>query len=172
MTKHLLLATLFLSGVVRLSAQPQEPPAARPAGEVSATDQGANQESRFAYLHVYRQRRYVGSGLSPTITVDSMKVARVGNGRRFTAKVAPGTHTINSDDKSSIITIEAAAGQHYFIRVDEEAGAWKGHGRLTLLMPEQGKPEYQLQKPVEPDRRLAKEMLVEEADIAADALKK
>jgi hypothetical protein len=115
-------------------------------------------------LHVYRARRYVGSGLAPSIEVDEKKVARVGNGRRFSAKLSPGTHTIRSDDKSSAITLDAKAGQDYFIRVDEEAGFMKGHGKLTLMAPEQGKPEFSMQKPIEPDRRLAADMLEDDSE--------
>jgi hypothetical protein len=110
-------------------------------------------------LHVYRQRRFVGSALAPSIYVDDQQVARVGNGRRFTAKLTPGTHAIRSDDKSSLVSLDVKPGQDYYIRIDEATGAWKGHGKLTLLQSEQGKPEYALVKPVEPERRLAKDML-------------
>jgi hypothetical protein len=120
-------------------------------------------------LHVYRQRRFVGSALAPSIFVDDQQVARVGNGRRFTARLTPGTHAIRSDDKSSSISLDVKAGQDYYVRIDEEPGAWKGHGKLTLLQSEQGKPEYALVKPVEPERRIAKDMLEEESETSADA---
>ena len=120
----------------------------------------------FARLRIYRQRRYVGSALAPSIYVDEKQVARVGNGRRCTLKLAPGPHTIKSDDKSSAISLDAKAGQEYFIRVDEAAGFWKGHGKLTMLMPDQGSAEYKLQKPIEPDRRIAKDMLEEDVEEA------
>jgi len=60
--------------------------------------------------------------------------------------------------------VDAKSGQDYYIRVDEEAGFWKGHGKLTMLMPEQGSAEYKLQKPVEGDRRLAKEMIEDDVE--------
>ena len=160
----LLLATAVLSCAV-LAQEPQNPPATAPPSaapaEKAAPETAATQS---ALLRVYRHRRYVGSSLAPSIYVDDKQVARVGNGRRFTAKLTPGTHTVRSDDKSSAITIDAKAGQEYYIRIDEETGFWKGHGKLTMLMPEQGSAEYKLQKPVEPDRRIAKDMLVEEAE--------
>ena len=117
-----------------------------------------------ALLHVYRQRRFVGSALAPSIYVDDLQVARVGNGRRFTAKLTPGTHGIRSDDKSSSVSLDMKPGQDYYIRIDEEPGALKGHGKLTLLQSEQGKPEYALVKPVEAERRLAKDMLEEDSE--------
>jgi hypothetical protein len=93
--------------------------------------------------------------------------ARVGNGRRFTARLTPGMHGIRSDDKSSSVALDVKSGQDYYIRIDEEPGAWKGHGKLTLLQSEQGKPEYALVKPVEPERRLAKDLLEEESETSA-----
>lgn len=116
-----------------------------------------------ARVHVYRARRYAGSALSPTIAVDGKQVARVGNGRRVTIRLTPGPHTIASDDKSSSVSIDAKAGQDYYIRVDEETGFWKGHGKLTMLLPEQGSAEYKLQKPIESDRRVAADMIEDDS---------
>ena len=160
MKRTLLIATLcFLA--VPLAAQQASEPAAK-TSEQTASKPGTSME--YAHLHVYRARRYMGSGLAPSIEVDEKKVARIGNGRRFTARLSPGTHSIFSDDKSSAITLDAKAGQDYFIRVDEEPGFMKGHGKLTLLMPEQGKPEFLKQKPIEPDRRLAPDMLEDDSE--------
>jgi hypothetical protein len=123
-----------------------------------------------AHLRVYRQRRYMGSALAPSIYVDDRQVTRVGNGRRCTIKLSPGPHSIRSDDKSSAISLDVKGGQEYFVRVDEETGFWKGHGKLTMLAPEQGGAEYKLQKPVEEERKIAKEMLEDDA-AAADPKK-
>jgi hypothetical protein len=48
------------------------------------------------------------------------------------------------------------------VRIDEATGFWKGHGRLTLVLPEQGTAEYKLQKPIEEDRKIEKEMICDE----------
>src|SRR3954471_24801206 len=82
---------------------------------------------QLAHLRVYRQRRYAGSALAPSIYVDDKQVARVGNGRRISVKLSPGSHSIRSDDKSSAITLEVKSSQDYYIRIDEETGFWKGH---------------------------------------------
>jgi hypothetical protein len=131
----------------------------KPTGAVAQ----AAAASGYAYIHVYRARRYMGSALSPTIVVDSKPAVRIGNGRRATLKLTPGAHTITSDDKSSAIEAEFKAGQHYYIRIDEKEGFWKGHGQLTMVMPEQGGAEYKKQKPAEADRRLDKEVIDEAA---------
>ncbi|MGA7915009.1 MAG: DUF2846 domain-containing protein [Candidatus Acidiferrales bacterium] len=117
-----------------------------------------------ARLYVYRQRRYEGSALAPSIYVDDRQIARVGNGRRVAIKLSAGSHTIRSDDKSSAISLEVKPGQDYYVRIDEATGFWKGHGRLTLVLPEQGVAEYKLQKPIEANRKIDKEMIADEAE--------
>ena len=141
-----------------------KPVAQDAAAEKASATNSASAAGPVGLLHVYRQRSFVGSALAPSIYVDDQQVARVGNGRRFTAKLTPGTHAIRSDDKSSSVSLDIKPGQDYYVRIDEEPGAWKGHGKLTLLQSEQGKPEYALVKPVETERRLAKDMLVEESE--------
>lgn len=60
------------------------------------------------------------------------------NGRFFVVTLGPGKHTIRSNDKASGVEIEMKAGLDYYIRIDMQEGFWKGHGRLTLVLPEQG----------------------------------
>jgi Protein of unknown function (DUF2846) len=135
-------------------------------------DKAATSNSEVAHLRVYRQKRFTGSALSPSVYVDDKQIARVGNGRCFTMKLTPGSHTVRSDDKSSAITLDAKPGQDYFVRVEEATGFWKGHGKLTLVVPEQGSPEYKLQKPVEEDRKVAKELIEEDKDNSTAAEEK
>jgi hypothetical protein len=162
MNRALPLVCFFLFSATLFAQQSQTPPATPPPGGAAAEKAAPDAVSQVPLLRVYRQRRFTGSSLAPSIFVDGRQIARVGNGRRFTAKLTPGAHTIRSDDKSSAITLDVKSGQEYYIRVDEETGFWKGHGKLTLLLPEQGKPEYKLQEPIEPDRRFAKDLLVDE----------
>jgi hypothetical protein len=168
---HSILAGLFLMMCMTALAQTQPPTAPsqpdQPVAASSPSEGTTASTPANAMLRVYRHRRAVGSALAPSIYVDDKQIARVGNGRRVTIKLAPGPHTVRSDDKSSLISIEAKAGQEYYIRIDEAAGFWKGHGKLTLLMPEQGAPEYKLQKPIEEDRKVAKEMIADDAETAA-----
>jgi hypothetical protein len=141
--------------MVEASSISKTPVAAEPSKQTAGIPE-------IAHLRVYRQRRYSGSALAPSIFVDDKQVARIGNGRRCSIKLSPGSHTIRSDDKSSAITLDAKAGQEYYVRIDEETGFWKGHGKLTMILAEQGSAEYKLQKPVEEDRKIAKEMIEED----------
>jgi Protein of unknown function (DUF2846) len=165
------LAALVLGAT--LSAQQQNsgtasPPPGRPSQVATTARPSPSQvDSSTSCLRVYRPRRYSGAALAPSIYVDDKQIARVGNGRRVSIRLTPGAHTIRSDDKSSAISLDAKSGQDYFIRIDEETGFWKGHGKLTLVLPEQGAAEYKLQKPVEETRKITKEMIVEESEITA-----
>jgi hypothetical protein len=175
MRPFLVLVSMLILGS-GLFAQPQNLAAAsqNPAAPQSLAPpapSAAPSSGDAACLHVYRQRRYAGSALAPSIYVDDTQIARVGNGRRVSIRLTPGPHTIRSDDKSSAISLEVKVGQDYFVRIDEETGFWKGHGRLTLVLPEQGTAEYKLQKPIEEERKIVKEMICDEPKDAASAAK-
>jgi Protein of unknown function (DUF2846) len=135
-------------------------PAGKSHGADSATKPSG--DSSDAHLRVYRQRRGINSTFMPSIFVDDKQVLRIGNGTRCTIKLSPGSHSIRSDDKSSAISLDVKGGQEYFIRVDEVMGVPKSHGKLTMMSPEQGGPEYRLQKPLEEKHRLIKDMIEDE----------
>ena len=139
--------------------QPAAPPLAEPPAANAPQAAAASPAPQTARLHVYRQPQFVGSALFPSIYVDGTQVARVGNGRRVTIKLTPGSHYIKSDDKGSAITLDVKAGQDYFIRLDEVQGMMKGKGKVTLVPSEQGAPEYNLQRPIEEKRVVAPEMV-------------
>lgn len=113
-----------------------EPAAAAPTSDAKAT------------LYVYRPRRYTGAALKPSVYADDTELARLENGRFFVAKLSPGAHTIRSNDKASGVALEMVAGADYYVRIDIEPGAWKGHGKLTLVLPEQGQYEVKQEKPL------------------------
>ncbi len=95
---------------------------------------------------IYRPRRYVGSALKPSVFIDQVEITRLHNGESVQVTVPSGQHRVNSNDKSTGIDLEAKAGQTYYLRVDIQAGAWKGHGAITLIDPQEGKYEFSQQK--------------------------
>jgi len=132
----------------------------------------AASSSDSAHVRIYRPKLLPGSGFNPSIFVDDKEVFRLVNARRCSVRVGPGPHTITSDDKSSKIQIDAKGGQEFYISVQELPGGFlKGRGKLTLMSNEQGKPEYQLEKPLDEDKKVAKEMIEEDSDTSAPAAK-
>src|SRR5882724_8771128 len=95
-----------------------------------------------ATICFYRPHRFEGSALKPPLFVDDIDVAHLHNGDAVEIVVLAGPHRVNSNDKSTGIDLDAKAGQTYYIRVDIKAGAWKGHGAITLVDPQQGKYEF------------------------------
>lgn len=112
-----------------------EPAASAPASDAKAT------------LYIYRPRRYAGAALKPSVYADDTELVRLENGRFFVARLNPGAHTIRSNDKATGVELEMKGGAEYYVRIDIEAGAWKGHGKLTLVLPEQGQYEVKQEKP-------------------------
>lgn len=99
-----------------------------------------------ATICFYRAHRFEGAALKPPILVDDMEIAHLHNGDAVQVTIAPGPHEVHSNDKSTGIQLDAKAGQTYFVRVDIKPGAWKGHGQITLIDPQEGKYEFSKQK--------------------------
>jgi hypothetical protein len=144
-------------------------PSNKTAGSADAPKSAAT-NSDFAHVRVYRPKLLPGSGFNPSIFVDDKEVFRLANARRCSVKISPGPHTVSSDDKSSRIQIDAKGGQEFYISVQELPGGFlKGRGKLTLVAIEQGKPEYQLEKPLDDDKKVAKDMIEDDADSSTPA---
>ncbi|WP_162601167.1 DUF2846 domain-containing protein [Occallatibacter savannae] len=141
------ISALLLS--LTICAYAQETPAPK-TQEDQQTVTAGNYASATVYF--YRYKQYVGSALSPSVYCDEGELARMENGRYFVAKVAPGKHVFRSNDKQSGIEAEFKGGQEYYIRVELVTGAWKGHGRLTLVQPEQGSYEVKKLKVLDEDK--------------------
>jgi hypothetical protein len=110
-------------------------------GSVSAAPVAADAEQSQATIYFYRPHRFVGSALKPSVFVDSTNVGRMRNGDSIKFSVAPGTHAVYSNDKSTGLSLEAKPGQTYYVRIDIQVGAFKGHGGITLMDPQQGSYE-------------------------------
>lgn len=130
------------------AAQPAAPaPAAAPAVFAAAPAVAADAKAR---VFVYRYKEYVGSAIRPSVFCDEKDIARIQNGRSIVMGLTPGKHTFRSNDKQSQIEVDLKPGQDAYIRVEIATGFWKGHGRLVMVMPEQGIGEFKQMKPADP----------------------
>ena len=135
----------------------QEPTAAAPAADAKQAQ---------ARVYVYRYKQFVGGALEPSVYCDEVQLARMDNGRYFEERIDPGKHTFHSNDPQAGVALDLKAGQSYFIRVEIATGLMKGHGRLTLMSPEQGSYELKSSKlkPLDPSKVVDKARVsVEEA---------
>jgi uncharacterized protein DUF2846 len=99
-----------------------------------------------AKVYVYRYKQFVGGALAPSVYCDEVQLARMDNGRYFTATLAPGKHTFRSNDKQSGMEWDLKPGKEYFLRVEIATGFMKGHGRLVVVPREQAGYELKSDK--------------------------
>lgn len=136
---------------VAAGAQESQPPAPLPSDSSKTAADVAHpappSQGGKAALYVYRHHRFEGAALKPSVYVDDREMARIENGRYFVVKLEPGKHSVRSNDKASGVEVNMKPGAEYYIRVDMQTGFWKGHGRLTMILPEQGEYEVKRTKP-------------------------
>lgn len=131
------LLMVFALGCSQISFA-QEPPAQTDKPVAAPTSTQTTAEDVEGTIFFYRLKQFTGSGLEPTVYCDDKELARMDNGRYFGVKLDAGKHVCRMGDKQTGFEIDVKGGQTYYAKVSLEAGFWKGHGRLTLIQPEQG----------------------------------
>lgn len=138
-----LFATL---AVCQTEVQTAEPAAAKVEAQASAEE-----TATFVF---YRPKRFYGSGLTPSVYVDGVEVARMGNGRYFVLTVKPGTIKLSSSMKHDPTPTEAKAGKTEYFEMVILTGTWKGGGRLIPTPAADAKEALKKLKPL--DKKWAK----------------
>jgi hypothetical protein len=92
-----------------------------------------------ATVHFYRYKQFQGSALNPSIYCDGVQLIRMQNGRFFEMQIPAGEHTFYANDKQAGAVVKLEPGKDYYFRASVQTGFWKGHFRLEMMMPEQGK---------------------------------
>ena len=113
------------------ASKPVEAAAEKPAETATSTEPQPT-------IYFYRIKQFAGSSLEPSVYCDEKELARMDNGRYFGVTLAPGKHVCRMGDKQTGFEIEVKGAQPFYAKVSIETGFWKGHGRLTLIQPEQG----------------------------------
>ncbi len=90
---------------------------------------------------VYRPRRFVASGLTPSVYFDGIEVFRLDNGRYVSLDVPPGKHVVKSNTKNNEIAIEAKPGETVYLELVMVSGTWKASGRISPVIEEEGKEQ-------------------------------
>ena len=78
----------------------------------------------------YRPKRFIGSGLTPSVYVDGQQVARLDNGRYFSLPLSPGKHEITSSMKHAPLVIDVRNNDTVYLEMIILAGNWRGGGRF------------------------------------------
>jgi len=115
-------------------------------GLSAATDA---QQAATATVHFYRYNQMQGAVLRPSIYVDGKKLLRMDNGAFYDVALPAGEHTFHADDKQAGAIVTLEPGKDYYFRTELQVGFLKGHFRLTMVMPEQGKYDVSRLKPLD-----------------------
>lgn len=140
--KHFFLFLLVMAIAVPLFAQTSEPvPATQPAASADTPQSSA--------IVFYRPKRFVGSGLTPSVYVNGEQVARLDNGRFFVLHLEPGKYKLSSSMKHDPLEIEIKAGKLEFMEMVILTGNWRGGGRLIPTGESDGREALKKLKPLD-----------------------
>jgi hypothetical protein len=128
-----------------------EAAATEPATAKTEMKASAEETATFVF---YRPKRFYGSGLTPSVYVDGVEMARMDNGRYFVLTVKPGTIKLSSSMKHDPTPTEAKAGKVEFFEMVILTGTWKGGGRLIPTPAADAKEALKKLKPL--DKKWAK----------------
>ena len=129
------------------AAPPAPTPEARPTESAKPAPVAAPKASDKAILLFYRESRFVGAALRPSLFVDDVEVAYISSGSYLKVAVSPGDHVIYADEKGDALTFPTEAGKTYYFRVGIRAGIFKGHGKIEPVSEEAGSKEFEAWKP-------------------------
>ena len=98
-------------------------------------------------VHIYRYKQFEGAALKPSIYCDGVELGRMKNGHVITVQIPIGEHVFYANDKQAGAAVIVEQGKEYYFRVNLQVGVWKGHFRLEMVTPEQGKYDEEKLKP-------------------------
>jgi hypothetical protein len=94
-----------------------------------------SEQAPTATIHVYREKHFVGSAVSPSIYIDGTAVQRLHNGSFFVVTVPAGKHMITAGRSEVGLFTDFEPGKHYYFRMDHKN--WAGtavSGRQPIFL--------------------------------------
>jgi hypothetical protein len=123
-----------------VATTPPATPAPATAGSTTSSAHATPSPAGAATIIFYRPKRLMDATFKPSVYVDDSTIGRIGNGENFKVKVAPGSHRIYSNDKSTGLQLDAKDGETYYIRVDMKTGL-TARGAVTKVDKGEGSVE-------------------------------
>ena len=115
----------------------------------------AAQSASNSTVYFYRPQNAAGSHASPGVLCDQAKIATIRNGQFISVSLPPGKHIIDSTFSGSRQTVYLDPSTTYYFRVDMSLFSWRMttiHGKLTMVLPEQGRSDVAQLQALEPGR--------------------
>ena len=122
-----LVAGLAISGCATLGPS-FAPEAAAPPGK--------------ATIYVYRSPGFVGAALSPTVSANGVALLDLPAGGYFSYHALPGEVELSAKTEAKTsVTVDAKAGQTYYVKGSIGVGVFVGHPHLVLVANDVGESE-------------------------------
>jgi Protein of unknown function (DUF2846) len=136
------IAATFVFGLLAvLPASPQQSktnPAAQAPSDVAkpspTSEQSDVDKAKDSTIVFFRESRFTGSALKPSIFLDGKEIDRLTNGHWFAVHAEPGKHQLQSSAKNEPATvIETVTGGTTYVQMVILTGNWRGGGRLLQV---------------------------------------
>lgn len=128
------LAIASVFAVALLSGCASVPMASQSA---DADAKSFNVDAAKANIYVYRNETF-GAALKMPVTIDNAAAGETASKSYIFRQVSPGSHTITSQGKSTL-SVDAKAGQNYFVWQEVKMGLISGGSQLQLVDEAKGK---------------------------------
>lgn len=94
-----------------------------------------------ANIYVYRNETF-GAAIKMPVLIDNYAVGDTASKTYIFKQVAPGSHTVTSKtENDATLTIDAKAGENYFVWQEVKMGAFAARSQLHLVDAEKGKAD-------------------------------
>ena len=105
---------------------------------------------------VYRQSKYVGSALKPSVNLDGNQATRLANGHYVSLQVTPGKHAFESSMKNTApLEVDVKPNETVYLEMVILTGTWRGGGRLIPVGEDEGKAALLKLKPADGQQAMA-----------------
>lgn len=95
-----------------------------------------------ATVYVYRSPGFVGGALSPTVNANGVALEDLPAGGYFVYHAAPGEVELSAKTEAKTsVTLDAKAGQVYYVKGSIGVGVFVGHPHLVLVTNDVGERE-------------------------------
>jgi hypothetical protein len=119
---------------------------------------------------VYRQSKYVGSALKPSVYIDGSQATRLANGRYVSLQVAPGKHAFESSMKNTApLEVDVKPNGTVYLEMIILTGTWRGGGRLIPVAEDEGKAALLKLKPSDGQQAMVAASAVQSAEPTDDS---
>jgi Protein of unknown function (DUF2846) len=93
-----------------------------------------------AVVYIYRNETF-GAAVKMDVKVDGKPIGQTASETYFRVVLAPGHHTVDSQDGTSTLDVDAQAGAVYYVWEEVKMGVWSANSKLHLQEAAKGQAD-------------------------------